>query len=34
VRALDLVSDEDRRLDAHAVDLIAARAALAPLPGY
>jgi acyl-CoA hydrolase len=34
VRPLDLVSDEDRRLDAHAVDLIEARAALAPLPGY
>jgi 4-hydroxybenzoyl-CoA thioesterase len=32
VRPLDLVSDEDRRLDAHAVDLIAARARLAPLP--
>lgn len=33
-RALDLVSDEDRRLDAHAVELIAARARLAPLPEF
>ncbi len=32
VRALELVSDEDRRLDAHANELIAARARLAPLP--
>jgi acyl-CoA hydrolase len=32
VRPLELRSAEDRRLDAHAVDLIAARARLAPLP--
>lgn len=32
VRPLPLVNDEDRRLDAHAVDLVAARARLAPLP--
>lgn len=31
VRELPLVSDEDRRLDAHARDLIAARAELAPI---
>jgi 4-hydroxybenzoyl-CoA thioesterase len=32
VRALELRTEEDRRLDAHAVDLIAARARLAPVP--
>ena len=32
VPPLELVTDEDRRLDAHARELIAERAALAPLP--
>ena len=32
VAPLELVTDEDRRLDAHARELIAERAALPPLP--